>query len=128
MVSISSQIAILYLTIIEIAATLISTIISAIYIFLLHKRISSDDGNLIKYRAISGICFGLGTIIYFSLIGNQNYYLLVSSFQFGHMIVLAPLINRIKQEPLQSKNLFGIVLVVAGFVLLSVTIAIPGQL
>jgi hypothetical protein len=120
--SINSHTAISYLTIIEITATLVSIIIMLIYILLLHKRLASDDRKLLKYPIISGICFGLGTIIYFSLIGNSNYYPLVSSFQFGYMIVLALLINRIKHEPLKAKYLFGSVLVVAGFVLQSLAL------
>jgi uncharacterized membrane protein len=117
-VSINSHTAISYLTIIEIAVALISTMIFIIYIFLLGRKITSEDRRLVKYPVISGICFGIGTIIYFSLIGNQNYPL-VSSFQFGYIVVLALLINRIKQEQLKRKYLLGSILVVAGFVLQS---------
>lgn len=117
-VSINSHTAILYLTIVESVVAVISAFIFIIYKFVRGNKITAEDRRLVKYPIISGICFGFGTIIYFSLIGNQNYPL-VSSFQFGYIIVLALLINRIKKEPLRAKYLLGSVLVVAGFVLQS---------
>ncbi len=117
-VSINSHTAILYLTIVESVVAVISAFIFIIYKFVRGNKITAQDRRLVKYPIISGICFGFGTIIYFSLIGNQNYPL-VSSFQFGYIIVLALLINRIKKEPLRAKYLLGSVLVVAGFVLQS---------
>lgn len=98
-VSINSHTAILYLTIVEGIVTAISASIFMIYRFFQGNKIiiTSDDCRQLKYPIISGICFGVGTIIYFSLIGNQNYPL-VSSFQFGYIIVLALLINRIKSH------------------------------
>jgi uncharacterized membrane protein len=117
-VSINSHTAISYLTIVESAVAVISAVIFIIYKFVQGNKITADDRRLVKYPIISGVCFGFGTIIYFSLIGNQNYPL-VSSFQFGYIIVLALLINRIKKEPLRAKYLLGSVLVVAGFVLQS---------
>jgi uncharacterized membrane protein len=117
-VSINSLTAISYLTIVECIVGAISVSIFIIYRFFQGNKITADDRRLVKYPIISGICFGFGTIIYFSLIGNQNYPL-VSSFQFGYIIVLALLINRIKKEPLRAKYLLGSILVVAGFVLQS---------
>ncbi|MCL5239370.1 MAG: hypothetical protein M1286_02775 [Candidatus Marsarchaeota archaeon] len=114
-VSLNTQTAILYLLFVEGFVTAITLVILVIYMAFKRMKLTDNDRKLAKYPVVAGICFGLGIIIYYGLIGNQNFPL-VSSFQFGYIIVLALLISRVKHERLKMRYLLGTILVVAGLI------------
>ena len=105
-----------YLVLIELILSFSTSILLLVYMRSRHDRITKKDMSMMKYPVIVGAAFALGTIIFYSVIGNQNYPFVASVF-FALIIPLAFWINKTTKEKVGRNYYVGTVVVFLGLLL-----------
>ncbi len=105
-----------YLVIFEASLFLINILL--ILLFKEYRKIGrrKPKKSLFFYSLLSGIFFGLGSIIFYSLIGNQNYPFVASASYITIIPFIFILASAKKQDP-KTLAIIGTVIVFAGLVL-----------
>lgn len=104
-----------YLAVIYVIVLLLSTAIMVYYTKTRNKFRKKEIGYL-PYAALAGVVFGVGTIIFFGLLGNASYPF-VATVQVSAIVPYAFFITLITKERPKSRYYLGTIIVLLGFVL-----------
>ena len=105
-----------YLTVVYVFVLLLTTVIATFYIKKSGNKFKRKDFRLALYALAAGVVFGLGTIIFFGLLGNTSYPF-VATVQVSAVVPYAFFITLIAKEKPRINYYIGTVIVLSGFVL-----------
>ncbi len=105
-----------YLTLIYVIVLLFATVIAVFYIKKSGNGFKGKELRLVPYALSAGVIFAVGTIIFFSLLGNTSYPF-VAAVQVSAVVPYAFFITLITKERPKANYYIGTLIVLSGFVL-----------
>ncbi len=105
-----------YMTIAETSTLVLAAMALFAYPAITKKRLAKADIGWVGYAVTTGLLFGIGTAVFYGLLGGRNYPF-VASVQMSALIPFAFIINWVKKEPISRRYIIGTIIAFLGFLL-----------